>query len=222
MIAFPLVPLSRRIESRRGSARLTVGVWLVVVPLAVSVLLAQPGGNGPEKEPTKSSPSADTSPTSTSGRPVKRDDGPRFTVAEARLQASVLQDVYISTLLAMHRRYFKDDARQPIPSRVMEDVFRDVGYRTKVKARWLAVNAQAMSLEHEPQDEFERQAARQIATGKDDIELVEEGVYRRATSISLASSCLKCHAPAPMRPEVARYAALVISVPVKSDPVKSD
>ncbi len=147
-------------------------------------------------------------------------DEPRLTVDQARTQAKLLHDTYIATLHAMHRRYFDDSARQnkqiAVPSRVMEEVFADIQLRWKMRARWLAVNAQAMSLGHEPQDDFEREAARLFVQGKETHEQVADGVYRHAGSIALFSSCLKCHAPAPMNPDVARYAGLVISVPVKS------
>ena len=151
----------------------------------------------------------------------KPTDEPRLTVEQARTQAKLLHDTYISTLHAMHRRYFDDSARQnkqiAVPSRVMEEIFADIQLRWKMKARWLAVNAQAMSLGHEPQDDFEKEAARLFVQGKESHEQVVDGVYRHAGSIALFSSCLKCHAPAPMNPDVARYAGLVISVPVKSN-----
>ena len=140
----------------------------------------------------------------------------RLTVAEARMQARLLHETYVATLQAMHRRYFRDDAKQPVPSRVMEEVFADISVRFNVKARWFAVNAQVMTLEHEPRDEFEREAGRRFVAGQEEHEQVENGVYRRAGAIALFSSCVKCHAPAPMRPDVARYAGLTISVPVST------
>lgn len=139
------------------------------------------------------------------------------TLDEARMRAALLHDAYESTLRALHRHYFRDDGKQPVPSRVLEDVFLDVARRSKTQARWIAVNAQVMSLGHEPQDDFEKQAARQLAAGKDYVERAENGVYRRAGGIVLFASCLKCHAPAPMRADGHRVAGLVISVPMKKE-----
>ena len=88
-----------------------------------------------------------------------------LTVAEARSQARLLHETYESTLRAMHRRYFRDDGKLPVPSRVLDEVFSDLANRSDVKTRWLAVNAQAMSVEHEPKDDFEKQAAIAIRGG---------------------------------------------------------
>lgn len=139
-------------------------------------------------------------------------------VEGARSQAKLLHETYEAILQAMHRRYFKDDARLPIPSRVLDEVFSDVERASNISARWIAVNAQAMSLDHEPKDPFETQAARHLASGKEEFELVEKGIYRRAGAITLFASCLKCHAPAPMRQDALRVAGLVISMPVKDSP----
>lgn len=145
------------------------------------------------------------------------EDNNRLTEAEARARAKLLHETYEATLQAIHRRYFRDDAKLPVPSRVLEEVFSDVARRSKVKARWIAVNAPAMSLDHEPQDEFEKQAARILASGKEEYERVENGTYRRAAAITLFASCLKCHAPPPLRPDVHRVAGLAISVPLKTE-----
>ncbi len=151
------------------------------------------------------------------GAEPKEDGTPKRSVDAARQQARLLHETYESTLQALHRRYFKDDGRMPVPSRVMDEVFADLSVRSNIKARWMAVNAQVMTLGHEPQDDFEKQAARQLAQGQTEFERVEKGVYRHAGSITLFASCLKCHAPAPMNPTVHRVAALVINVPVIQD-----
>jgi hypothetical protein len=164
-------------------------------------------------------PTADKS--SDAQKPVAKDETSEkeilLTVTEARAQARLLHETYEATLRALHRRYFRDDGKLPVPSRVLDEVFSDLSYRSNVKARWLAVNAQAMSLDHEPKDEFEKQAVRRLSSGKDEFEAVENGIYRRAGSIALFTSCIKCHAPAPMRQDVHRVAGLIISMPVKED-----
>ena len=144
-------------------------------------------------------------------------DVPAISVAEARERARMLHDVYEATLRTIHLRYFKENTGVPIPSRAMEDVFARVSRRSKVKAHWIAVNSQAMTLDHEPKDEFEKAAARSLGSGAAEFERVEQRMYRRAAPILLLDSCLKCHAPPPIRVTNTRYAGLVLSMPVKSD-----
>lgn len=146
--------------------------------------------------------------------PPNADEPALPSVVEARERARLLHDSFDATLQTMHQRYFREDAGMMVPSRALEDVFHRMARRSKVSARWLAVNAQAMSLDHEPQDEFEKAAARALAAGKESYELVENGQLRRAGAITLSSSCLKCHAPPPMRPNGNRVAGLIISMPV--------
>lgn len=143
-----------------------------------------------------------------------QDLGP-ISVGEARERAKILHDVYEAMLRTIHSRYFKENAGVPIPSRALEEVFARVTRRTKTKARWIAVNSQAMSLDHEPADDFEKAAVRVLSAGGQEFEQVENGTYRRATPIALLDSCLKCHAPPPIRVTNARFAGLVISMPVK-------
>ena len=138
-------------------------------------------------------------------------------LAEARRQAELLHEVYSSTLQVMHRRYFRPDKKTTVPSKSLDDVFYRVSLRSKVKARWIAVNARAMSIDHTPKDAFEKQAARRFIAGDSSHETVENGLYRRAASITLFGSCINCHAPAPMSQNVRRFAGLVISIPVKPD-----
>lgn len=152
----------------------------------------------------------------TAAEPKDGEDLPRPTVAEARARARMLHQTYEATLQALHRRYFRDDGKLPVPSKVLDEVFSNLEYRSDVKARWIAVNAQAMTLDHEPKDDFEREAARQLVKNEE-FERVEDGVYRHAGAITLFASCIKCHAPPPMRPDVHRVAGLVISLPVASD-----
>lgn len=149
--------------------------------------------------------------------PAKADapEKPGVSLAEARERARLLHDVYDGTLQTVHSRYFRDnDSGLTVPSRALEDVFSRVARRQHVSARWIAVNAQAMSLDHEPKDTFEKNAARALASGKQEFEVVESGRYRRAAPIALFASCLKCHAPPPMRPTGNRVAGLIISMAV--------
>jgi mono/diheme cytochrome c family protein len=76
----------------------------------------------------------------------------------------------------------------------MEDVFAEIEHETGSKANWISVNLKAMSINHEPSTEFEKRAAREIATGEIEAETTEDGHYRRATAIPMTGGCISCHA----------------------------
>lgn len=142
-------------------------------------------------------------------------DEQRVPLELARDRAKLMGHIYSSTLDVMHERYFHGE-RAMVPARAMEDVFETLAAETKINARWISVNARPMSLTHEPKSDFEKKAADALAAGKSEVELVEDGYYRRATPIALGSGCVACHAgffSAP--PKTPRFAGLVISVPIK-------
>jgi hypothetical protein len=147
--------------------------------------------------------------------PATKAEDKRVSVAEARERARLLHEVYQSTLDAVHHHYFRSD-RPVLPARAMEDVFADVDKPTGIKAHWIAVNTQAMSVNHEPDTAFEKRAAAELAAGKTEYEQVEKGVYRRAEVIPLGAGCVSCHARVSGAPiKSPRFAGLVISIPVK-------
>jgi hypothetical protein len=138
----------------------------------------------------------------------------RVSVNEARRQAELLHESMHATLQIVHQQYFREDEGIVIPAITLKRVFREMAKRQQVELRWLAVNAQAMNVDHEPSDAFEKQAATAIAAGADHFEVVEGDVYRRVGAITLESECLKCHLPT--RTSVTeRSAGLLIEVPVK-------
>lgn len=155
------------------------------------------------------------------GKEPSEGDG-RVSLEIARDRAKMLHEVYIATLDVIHHRYFHRE-RTVVPARAMEDVFLDVKKSMKLESRWIAVNLKAMSFDHEPQSEFEKKAAREIAAGKTEVEGVDGGYYRRVGAIPLTGGCLGCHEgffkPPTKGP---KFAALVISVPVKGAPGKSE
>ena len=181
-----------------------VGVSALSIAVAVFTTPA-------EAEKKKSSPEANKS--------VKESRTKRLvTVAEARQRAKLTHNIYATTLEAMHHHYFFHD-RANVPARVMEDMFADIARQENIKAKWIAVNAKAMSIDHEPEGDFEKQAAKEIAAGKHEYERVEKGVYRRAVAISLMNNgCLGCHLGfSANKNKRDRFAGLVISIPVKQD-----
>jgi hypothetical protein len=145
------------------------------------------------------------------------DPPPRVSVATARDRATVLHGVYSATLDVMHDRYFHGE-RATVPARALEDVFAEISREAKIDARWISVNTRPMSIGHEPKTEFEKQAAKEIAAGKDAFEKTEAGVYRRAAPIRLHDSCVNCHVGLMAdATKTRRFAGLIISMPVESE-----
>lgn len=176
--------------------------------MAVALWAEPPAGTGSKDSNSKSSDSL-----------VKEKD--RVPVDMARDRAKTMQSIYSATLEMLHHRYFRSD-KAVLPARAMEDVFSEIKLQTKVEAQWISVNMKAMSVDHEPKTDFEKRAAKEIAAGKLDYEVVEEGYYRRAVAIPLTSGCIGCHGG--MFKELSKtpkFAGLVISVPVIRDADKS-
>jgi len=143
---------------------------------------------------------------------------PPTTVAEARARARLLHETIRGTLQVVHRDFFEEDGSSPIPSSSMSDVFSEMARSFDVQMRWLIVQTDVMNVDHRPQDEFEKQAVKQLARGKTRFESVEDGRYRFAGPIRLASQCLKCHVKARTSNED-RVAGLLISMPLEGDAV---
>lgn len=153
---------------------------------------------------------------------AKVDDSKRVAIEVARDRAKVMHEIYEATLDVMHHRYFHRE-RSVVPARAMEDVFLQIKRQSHVEARWISVNLKPMSIDHEPTSDFEKQAAREIAAGKLELESVEDGYYRRAGVIPLSAGCVGCHAGLSKEANQSpKYAALVISVPVLTDPGKAE
>lgn len=136
------------------------------------------------------------------------------TVEEARVRAKILHEVFGGALHVMHRDYFREDQRLKLPSKSLEDVFAAMAKTHQVKLRWLAVNANAMNVDHKPQNEFEKQAVKAITSGKDEYEFATEKLFHYAGSITLSASCVKCHVRRRTSNDQ-KKAALVISIPLQ-------
>ena len=141
----------------------------------------------------------------------------RVSIDEARRRAVLLHDTYISTLRTVHRVYFDEETRDTVPARALEEVFRQNDQETGSQTRWISVNTPAMNVDHKPQPGFEKDAARVLATGRHDVERVENGIYHRAGAVLLSANCTKCHLSG-LRPQqrIRSVAALVISIPVET------
>lgn len=142
-------------------------------------------------------------------------DKPGVSVETARDRATLLQNVYLASLHMMHERYFHDE-RAIVPARALEDVFAELDRQSQVKTRWISVNTKPMSISHEPKSAFEKHAAAEIADGKETVERIEAGLYQRAAAVPLTAGCVSCHTGFfGGQPKSPRYAAIVISVPVR-------
>ena len=177
--------------------RFTAASFLVILGVGGNLLSGPITASAPEKQELE----------------VRKESPEKLPLSEgeARRTARLLSEVMRSTLFSIHRNYFKPPLQQPIPSRALEDVFFRVSRHSGIMMEWLAVNAHAMSIEHRPDDDFERRAVRALDRGKSYYEETLSGEYRRADSITLFSNCIKCHTsskPAPV-------AAVVVRVPLE-------
>lgn len=138
---------------------------------------------------------------------------PAISLEAARRQAEVLHDAMHASLQVVHHRYYTEDEGLPIPAAIFKDVFAEVEKEQHVKLRWLVVEGQAMNNDHKPQTPFEHEAVKALTSGKKSHEEAEDGVYRRAGSITLTNHCLKCHVPDRKNTNT-RTAGLIITIPI--------
>ena len=138
----------------------------------------------------------------------------RTSLEVARAQAELLHATIHATLQAVHREYYREDEGLTIPSATLDKVFAELASEHKVKIHWLAVDAQAMNVDHQARDEFERRSVVELTKGKTEFEVAEPGRYRRTGRIVLGSQCLKCHLPGRTSNQD-RAAGLVISIPIR-------
>lgn len=183
----------------RSTSQWSLGIAATALLIATITSHAQQPG---KSQPSKAKPQ----PT------IKPEE--RVSIEVARDRATLMHKIYESTLHSLHRHYFRSGI-STLPARAMEDVFAEMKDESQADARWIAVNTKAMSINHEPETDFENLAVKEISSGKEHIERVENGFYRRATAIPLGAGCVSCHhgllAPPPQSP---RYAGLVISIPI--------
>lgn len=158
----------------------------------------------------KTASAANTTPTD------PKAEAARTTVEAARRQAELLHSAMHSTLQTVHHKLYRNDEGLPLPAAVLTTVFAELEAEQHVKLRWLAVEGQAMNVEHKPKDEFETQAVQALKAGQRSYEETASGVYRRAAAITLTNQCLKCHLPDRKSTED-RTAGLIVAIPVRKD-----
>ncbi len=186
-------------------------VRFVIVALAVALVVSlatAPGRLAVSGESETKTPSGQqAAPTESTGL---------VTLDEARGQARLLHETIHATLQVVHRQYYREDEGIPLPASTLETVFDELQASRNIKLHWLAVDAQPMSVDHKPRNEFEKNAVAALKAGKTSFELAEHDVFRHAGAITLSNQCLKCHLPTRTSTK-ARTAALVITMPLKQD-----
>ncbi|MEZ6078146.1 MAG: hypothetical protein R3C56_21470 [Pirellulaceae bacterium] len=73
-----------------------------------------------------------------------------------------------------------------------------------------------MSNDHEPESDFEKRAAKEIAEGKAQLETWDSDTYRRAVAIPLEGGCLGCHAGRGRKLLKKQFTGLVVSIPLRA------
>ena len=180
-------------------------IWLGIACVAVG-LLSETGTIADDGEDNHAQ--VDIAPTA--GEAVERC---KLSVDVARDRAIVMQEVYAATLEMLHQRYFHRD-RSLLPARAMQDIFAEVEQRSQVQARWISASLPAMSTDHEPESDFEKRAAKEIAEGKAQLETWDNDTYRRAVAIPLEGGCLGCHAGRGRKLLKKQFTGLVVSIPL--------
>ena len=126
-----------------------------------------------------------------------------------------MHDLYAVTLDVLHQRYFHRD-KSVLPARAMQDIFKEIERQSGVETRWISASLKPMSIDHAPGDDFERRAAKEIAAGTPNLEVVEGDRYRRALAIPLTGGCLGCHEGLLQNNTKKQFAGLVINVPLSN------
>lgn len=137
-------------------------------------------------------------------------------VQAAPLIAKALHDAMHSALRVSHDRYYREDEGLIIPAAALQEVFADVKKTRNITLRWLVVEGQAMNIDHEAQDDFEKAAVIALIAGKEFHAETTAKRYRRAAPITLSNHCLKCHVP-DRRSTRDRKAGLIVSIPLAND-----
>lgn len=193
----------------------TAGLFAWLLISAITVAGGDPDLPAPPPVPAQATGRAET------GR-AKSDDevipasaiAPPGTIAEARARAMLLHETIAGALQVMHRDFFDEEDVRAIPSASLEDVFHELLKSHDVTVRWLIVDTDVVNVDHEAQDSFEENAAKSLAKGQPRFETIEEGRYRYAGPIRLASQCLKCHVKDRTSTDE-RTAGLLIAMPLQ-------
>jgi len=115
-----------------------------------------------------------------------------LTLEEARRTVSMLNDLYVTTVVAVHKTYVKDRSSVPAAS-AANVVFAAMEKKGWPKTEWIALFT-PLNPDHRPRDAFEKAAAKALRKGTPRYEKVVGKQLRVATLIPLVDKkCQMCH-----------------------------
>lgn len=138
----------------------------------------------------------------------------RMSLKEARRTISLLDRNYQSALRQIHRRFPVGNGQPVVAAVVVRDIQRETGSGGLLSSRFLAVGVKAMNPDHEPRDDFERQAVQELKRGARWVEAQEDGKLRVATVTPLGGGCFPCHSTPSGAPV---QAAISWTVPLQAE-----
>jgi hypothetical protein len=117
----------------------------------------------------------------------------KMPLAQARQTVSMLNDVYVNSVVLTHGTYVKDPSI-PAAAVVARQVFEAMAKKGWPQTRWLATTGRPFNPAHNPKDAFEKDAVAALKKGQARFERVENGQLRVATLVPLVDkSCQMCH-----------------------------
>jgi hypothetical protein len=117
----------------------------------------------------------------------------RMSLDQARRAVSMLNDLYVNSVILTHSTYVKD--RSAVAAAVVtRRVFRGMEERGWPSTRWLSTTGRPFNTDANPKDAFERDAIAALKRGQSRFERVEQDNLRVATLVPITDqSCLVCH-----------------------------
>lgn len=117
----------------------------------------------------------------------------RMSLAEARRTVSMLNDLYVNAVLAIHGTYVKDRGSVPAAT-AAKAVFKAMTEKGWPTTRWLSTTGRPLNPDHNPKDAFERDAIQALKKNQARFERVQGDQLRVATLVPLVDkSCQSCH-----------------------------
>lgn len=117
----------------------------------------------------------------------------KMTLAQARQTVSMLNDLYVSAVVATHTTYVKDRGSVPAAT-AAKAVFKTMEEKGWPTTRWLSTTGRPFNPDANPKDAFEKDAIVALKKNQARFERVEGEILRVATLVPLVDkSCQTCH-----------------------------
>ena len=117
----------------------------------------------------------------------------KMPLKQARQTVSMLNDLYVTTVLGVHGTYVKD-TKTVAAATVARSVFKSMEAKGWPRTRWISTTGRPLNPDATPKDQFEKDAIVALKQGKPRFERVEGGNLRVATLVPLVDqSCIMCH-----------------------------